>query len=353
MRKRGAADVSKLRITIAASVLAAASVLGGVAQVAQAQDNQEFREVPIGTFTIGKPHDGFSVVEPPAGVPEAKDDESDNGSGRWFFQRWEKTSPPQDAPADLYSDAMKALDAGHTDEAQRLFERLVAEAPASTEATEARQHLGRIYRGVAAKPSQPAEAAPVAGPPLTSTDTATGALPWSTQGAPATTASVNTAPVLPRSVLYRARVSSAIDGQFLSDAGDRVFFSAGSANLGVRARAVIQAQARFLIRHPELSAAVEGHADDGALPDAETQRLSDERAAVVRDRLIAEGVEADRLTAYGRGREDRVSDCPAPECLAQNRRAITVLLDGRLLLGDGAIRRVQGESSDLGFSPTQ
>lgn len=348
MRTRGAADVSKLRIMTVAGILAAASVLGGAAQVARAQDaNGEFREVPIGTFTIGKPHDGFSIVEPPAGVPEAKDDESDNGSGRWFFQGWEKASPPPDTAADLYTDAMKALDGGNTDEAQRLFERLVAEAPASPQATEARQHLGRIYRGVAAKPSEPADAAAASAP------AATGALPWATQGAPATTASVSTAPVLPRSVLYRARVSSAIDGQFLSDAGDRVFFSAGSVNLGVRARAVIQAQARFLIRHPELSAAVEGHADDGALPDAETQRLSDERAVVVRDRLIAEGVEADRLTAYGRGREDRVSDCPAPECLAQNRRAITVLLDGRLLLGDGAIRRVQGESSDSGFSPTQ
>src|SRR5690606_12603172 len=127
---------------------------------------------------------------------------------------------------------------------------------------------------------------------------------------------------VPRGVLHQARVSPVVDSEFPSDAGDRVCFSAGSADLGARARGVIQAQARCLMRYPNLYAAVEGHADDGTVSEAETLRISEERAAVVRDRLVAEGVDAQRLVAYGRGREERVSDCAAPECLAQNRRAV-------------------------------
>ncbi len=121
-------------------------------------------------------------------------------------------------------------------------------------------------------------------------------------------------------------MSADIDGRFLSAAGDRVFFGAGSASLGTRAQSVIQAQARFLIQNPWLSAAVEGHADDGSLPGDETVEAFERRAAVVRDRLIAEGVSPERLTAYGRGRTERVSECPDAACLAQNRRTITILL---------------------------
>jgi peptidoglycan-associated lipoprotein len=99
---------------------------------------------------------------------------------------------------------------------------------------------------------------------------------------------------------------------------------------------------------------VEGHADDGAMSDIETLRISEERAAVVRDRLIAEGVDAARLMAYGRGREERVSDCSAPDCLAQNRRAVTVLLSRRVEAAPQPSRRAQGgvpTASDV--SPTQ
>ncbi|MGE3229011.1 MAG: hypothetical protein AB7J30_06195, partial [Hyphomicrobium sp.] len=65
---------------------------------------------------------------------------------------------------------------------------------------------------------------------------------------------------------------------------------------------------------------------------------------------IAEGVDEVRLVAYGRGREDRVSDCPEPECLAQNRRAVTILLNGRLEQMQGRRAQSGGASS---VQPTQ
>jgi len=353
MCMRPAAVVSRLHAApllgaLAGAVLSIAAL--GLSSPVSAQERDEGRdEVPLGAFTVRPAHDGFSVVEPAPGAPGYGNsrDEGDEGSDegttrRWFFQSVESPSSA-DLAKSLYSDARKALDAGRPAEAQKLLERLIAEAPDSPLAGEARQHLGRLYlsieTGAAGEASLPASrpsAIPNAAPRE--------ALPWS--GSASQAPPVDVDPPVPPEALERVRVTIAVDDQFLSEAGDRVFFSAGSVELGTRARGVIQSQARFLVRHPDLSAAVEGHADDGAMSAEETQRLSDQRAAAVRDRLIAEGVEARRLVAFGRGRADRVSDCPAPECLAQNRRAITILLDDLPSFGGRPVRRSQAADPD-------
>lgn len=301
-------------------------------------------EVPLGTFNIRNPQNGFSIVEPPAGLPEAKSESGEDGSNRWFFEGWQKPAPA-DTAEKLYGEAMAALESGRVDQAQPLFERLIAEAPRSVQATEARQHLGRIYSTTTGSTTPTAYPAPApTGAAATAAAVEAGS-PWTNAEKRAALAVDRP---LSRSALLQARVSADIDGRFLSAAGDRVFFSAGSASLGTRAQSVIQAQARFLTQNPWLSAAVEGHADDGALPDQETVELSERRAAVVRDRLIAEGVASDRLTAYGRGREERVSDCPDAACLAQNRRTITILLQSRIKddgRGSGSAEILQSPAS--------
>ncbi|WP_334147033.1 OmpA family protein [Hyphomicrobium sp.] len=346
-----------LRFAVAGLCVAPLAIGAATLGIAQAHEQEaDGAEVPIGTFTLGPreatpPHDGFSIVEPPAGVPERLRDSADDGSGRWFFQGWDTPRSRGASAEDLYRDGKAALDQGRRDEAQRLFERLIAEAPDSPRVAAARQYLGQIYRSVeTAAPVAPARGQP--GDPSADAE-----LPWRSGGTASADARTGVAGVtqaVPRAVLYQARVSPVVDSEFLSDAGDRVFFGAGSTNLGARARGVIQAQARFLMRYPDLYAAVEGHADDGAMSDIETLRISEERAAVVRDRLVAEGVDAARLVAYGRAREERVSDCPAPECLAQNRRAVTVLLSRRVEAARQPSRRAQGGApSSSAVSPTQ
>ena len=114
--------------------------------------------------------------------------------------------------------------------------------------------------------------------------------------------------------------------RFLSIAGDRVFFAEGQADIGLRARAVIQAQARFLKAKPELAAVIEGHVDDDSLSPEQTDALGTSRAMAVRDLLIAEGVNARRLMIVSKGRDERVAPCDESPCRVQNRRAVTVLM---------------------------
>lgn len=329
MRTRCATAGGKSRLIAAFGFAAATCLLLASlpSQVEAQQPSAGLRETPSDTFTFGGSHSGFSVVEPPAGVLQRKRDAGDDGSGRWFFQGWEKAPETDTSSENVYNDALKALDAGRTAEAQQLFERVIAKDPGSVRAGEARLHLGRIYRAGEAEYADPSAM-------RTSSDDALSGLT--------------------RAALQNAPVSPTIDGLFLADAGDRVFFSPGSAVLGTRARGVIQAQARFLVQRPYLSAAVEGHADDGSVSDVDALRLSQERALVVRDRLIAEGVAAERIAAYGRGREVRIANCPASDCLAQNRRVVTILVDGPLRFDLTSTRSAQGGVQDVpNVAPTQ
>ena len=110
---------------------------------------------------------------------------------------------------------------------------------------------------------------------------------------------------------------------FQSEAGDRVFFADGSAELGARARVALDAQAAWLRAHPSIAVTVEGHADDwGSAGD--NLLISQKRAAAVRDRLIARGVAAERIATMAYGRTRRAAECTASMCNVQNRRSITV-----------------------------
>lgn len=250
----------------------------------------------------------------------------------------------------LFADAEDDLDAGRFTEAQRKFERVIALDPDGHLAKDSRSHLGDLYRtpgrspGLTpppppasprkaaeahAAPATPPQPPPLAAPPeFDSGRSSLGAasvapkalpppLPQPSLALPAAP-SVEPLPVGPA-------VAANVEEDFISTSGDRVFFAAGSAELGQRARVVLASQARWLSAHGELVAVIEGHADDGAMPKDGLVQLSQARAAAVRDRLVQEGIPAARLTLTGLGRQFPVSDCPSPDCSAQNRRVVTTL----------------------------
>ena len=109
-----------------------------------------------------------------------------------------------------------------------------------------------------------------------------------------------------------------------ASAGDLVFFSEGSAELGARARKALVQQAVWLKQHPERAALIEGHADESGSA-SELKALSAARAQAVRNRLIEDGVAPDRLSVVAHGTERRIALCEDQSCAGQNRRVVTTV----------------------------
>jgi outer membrane protein OmpA-like peptidoglycan-associated protein len=219
---------------------------------------------------------------------------------------------PQVSPADadprssdeLFAAAMADMQGARFVQAQRLLELFVARDPLHPAAAEARRHLSELY--------QIDSQAPARAP------TVTAAMPDVAAQPPAP-------PPRARRVASPRSVGGSLEESFMLEAGDRIFFAARSTELGSRARAVLAAQARWLKRNPNLSAVIEGHADDPLLARDGLERLAAERAEAVFSRLVEEGVEPARLAIAPEGSARPIAPCGNPECAAQNRRAVTVL----------------------------
>ncbi len=112
-----------------------------------------------------------------------------------------------------------------------------------------------------------------------------------------------------------------LQDEFRNSIGDRVFFSAGSDELGSRARAVLAAQAAWMLQRPQVEISIEGHADD-AMAGADNEAIAASRARAIRDRLVEAGVEPGRIALTSKGGSDPVATCSDSDCAAQNRRAV-------------------------------
>ena len=251
-------------------------------------------------------------------------------------------APVDDEISRAYADGMDALENGKADVAQRKLEYVVARDPDGYLAKTARTYLADLYRGEsAARPRQPAATPPPA--KFATAPSALGAADVGRQDKPQIRSDVQSKTEFP--------VAANVEEDFIVTAGDRVFFASGNAELGQRARIVLAAQARWLTSHPEYTAIIEGHADDGALPDDQSLKIAEARAAAVRDRLVAEGVPAGRLSLLSQGRKAPVANCPGSDCAAQNRRVVTLLKgQGRDF---GQRSRGPALASDGGRLPTQ
>lgn len=240
-------------------------------------------------------------------------------------------APPAEAVDDhaTFERALGAIEAGKADEGQRLLEQLVARSPASTLANEARRRLAEIYARVFAPPAAtaPASAAPAAA-------VAVAAPPARDMAAAADRAADK-----PAAWRDRARRTHRFEGMLGAEVGDRVFFGLSSSDIGARARAVLERQARWIARYPDLYVVVEGHADEPG-DAAQNRAVSLERADKARRLLIAGGLSPERIDVDPRGSQDRVASCDSSQCQAQNRRVVTRLM---VVLPAGRDRSSAGE----------
>jgi peptidoglycan-associated lipoprotein len=137
-----------------------------------------------------------------------------------------------------------------------------------------------------------------------------------------------------------AEAVAALRLRFTTDAGDRVFFAENSSVLGGRARTLLESQARWLAKRPDLKLTIIGRADDGGSAE-DAAKLSLKRAEVVRDKLVSAGVAPMRIAVEGRGSRDPIATCQTALCQAQNRHVET-FLGGLLVTGSDANRKTAG-----------
>ncbi|ANY78257.1 peptidoglycan-associated lipoprotein [Microvirga ossetica] len=114
---------------------------------------------------------------------------------------------------------------------------------------------------------------------------------------------------------------------FVVNVGDRVFFETDSTDLTPTAAATLDKQAQWLLRYPQYTFILEGHADERGTREYNFS-LSARRAQIVRDYLISRGIQGNRFRTVSYGKERPVAVCNDISCWSQNRRAVTVLGGG-------------------------
>lgn len=105
----------------------------------------------------------------------------------------------------------------------------------------------------------------------------------------------------------------------LNDYGKTILFNSGKASFQKQTVPVLQAMAAILKEYPTAKFSLEGHTDaDGK--DAMNQKLSEDRAAAVKNFLVENGIDASRLSSKGFGESMPVDSNKTAKGKANNRR---------------------------------
>ncbi|UZD89662.1 peptidoglycan-associated lipoprotein Pal [Cognatishimia activa] len=116
---------------------------------------------------------------------------------------------------------------------------------------------------------------------------------------------------------------------FQQTIGDRVLFEVDQSTLTDQGRAVLTAQADWLITNADYMAIIEGHADEQGTREYNLA-LGARRANAVKEFLVSQGIANNRLKTVTFGKERPIEICSAEACYSQNRRAVTVISAGLL-----------------------
>ena len=91
------------------------------------------------------------------------------------------------------------------------------------------------------------------------------------------------------------------------------------------ARAILDEQAAYLARFPQVRITIEGHCDERGTREYNLA-LGDRRANAAKNYLAAKGVDPSRMTTISYGKERPLALGSDEASWAQNRRAVTVVL---------------------------
>ena len=106
--------------------------------------------------------------------------------------------------------------------------------------------------------------------------------------------------------------------------GDRVLFDYDSAKLDSSAKILLDAQSRFLRANTDLKFIIEGHCDERGTREYNLA-LGEQRATAVRDYLVIQGIDPDRIKVISYGKEKPAVVGSNTMAWSKNRRAVTII----------------------------
>jgi peptidoglycan-associated lipoprotein len=106
---------------------------------------------------------------------------------------------------------------------------------------------------------------------------------------------------------------------------DTIHFDTDQYDIDPQARAILDSQAAWLNKYPNVRVTIEGHCDERGTREYNLA-LGERRANATKNYLASRGVDPSRMTTISYGKERPVALGSDPASWAQNRRAVTVVL---------------------------
>ena len=114
---------------------------------------------------------------------------------------------------------------------------------------------------------------------------------------------------------------------FVISAGDLVYFDTDQFNVRDDARTLLDAQAAWLARYPQVHVRIEGNCDERGTREYNFA-LGARRAAAVKNYLVGHGLSAERIETVSFGKEHPVDTGTGDEAEMHNRNAHTLVTEG-------------------------
>ena len=114
---------------------------------------------------------------------------------------------------------------------------------------------------------------------------------------------------------------------FRVSVGDRVFFGYDRFDLSTEARAVLERQAAWLRRYPNVRVLVAGNCDERGTREYNLA-LGARRANAVKEYLVSQGVSTGRVETVSYGQERPICTSSDEGCWSHNRRGVTIVSGG-------------------------
>ncbi|HEU4960688.1 MAG TPA: peptidoglycan-associated lipoprotein Pal [Sphingomonas sp.] len=111
-----------------------------------------------------------------------------------------------------------------------------------------------------------------------------------------------------------------------SVSSDTIHFGTDMYNIDPESQAILDSQAQWLAKYPNVRITIEGHCDERGTREYNLA-LGDRRANAAKNYLATRGVDPSRINTISYGKERPIALGSNEEAWAQNRRAVTVVIE--------------------------